>query len=212
MEPMDMVELAVAFGTALLLWLAALITPGPDFAATAHASVLGSRRAGLAVAGGVTVGMAGWATASLFGLHAILFAFTELALAVRFAGAAYLVYLGLRLIWSARHASTTVSVLSTPLPAGAAFRRGLLTNLANPKALALFGSLFAVLVPADAPNWFSVGLLLAILVTTGGWYTLVALALSTSGFTAGYRRFERAISVVTGVVFVGVGGRLATDA
>ena len=212
MELTHVGQLGVAFGTALLIWLAALVTPGPDFAATAHASVSGSRRAGLAVAGGVTVGMVGWATASLFGLHAILFAFTELALAVRLAGAAYLVYLGVCLIWSARHATVSTVVVAAPLPAGAAFRRGLLTNLANPKALALFGSLVAVLVPPDAPSWFSVALLLAILVTTGGWYTLVALALSTSWFAAGYRRFERAISMVTGVVFVGVGGRLATEA
>ena len=61
----------------------------------------------------------------------------------------------------------------------ATFRHGLLTNLANPKALALFGSLFVVLAPPDAPFWFSGCLLVAIVVTTASWYTLVALTMST---------------------------------
>ncbi len=76
-------DLGAAFLTALLVFLAALVTPGPDFAATVHASVGGSRRSGLGVAAGVTVGIAAWATASLFGLHAVLLAFEELATVVR---------------------------------------------------------------------------------------------------------------------------------
>src|SRR5947207_11325205 len=90
------IDLGTAFLTALVVWLAALMTPGPDFAATVHASVGGSRRSGLGVAAGVTVGMAAWATASLFGLHVVLLAFAELATAVRLAGAAYLISIGCR--------------------------------------------------------------------------------------------------------------------
>ena len=95
-------DLGAAFLRALVVWVAALMTPGPDFAATVHASVGGSRRSGLAVGAGVTVGMAGWATASLFGLHAVLLAFEGLVTAVRMAGAAYLTYIGIQLLWAAR--------------------------------------------------------------------------------------------------------------
>ena len=93
----------------------------------------------------------------------------------------------------------------------AAFRHGLLTNLANPKALALFGSLFVVLAPPDAPFWFSGCLLVAIVVTTASWYTLVALTMSTDLFARGYGRVERALTAVTGAIFVGVSARLATE-
>lgn len=204
-------DLGVAFVTALVVWLAALITPGPDFAATVHASVGGSRRDGLAVAGGVTVGMAAWAFASLFGLHAVLLAFEGLATAVRLAGAAYLTYIGVRLLWSVWHGAETHADTVVTRSVTGAFRHGLLTNLANPKALALFGSLFAVLVPADAPGWFSSAFLATVILTTASWYALVAVTLSTDAISRGYRRAERAISAVTGALFVGVGVRLASD-
>jgi threonine efflux protein len=202
-------DLGVAFLTALAVWLAALMTPGPDFAATVHASVGGSRRSGLAVGAGVTVGMAAWATASLFGLHAVLLAFEGLVAAVRLAGAAYLTYVGVRLLWAAWKGESSHAEAAAPRSVTAAFRHGLLTNLANPKALALFGSLFAVLVPPDAPTWFSIGFLIAVVVSTAVWYALVAMMMSTNLIGRVYYRLERGINAVTGVVFVAVGARLA---
>jgi threonine efflux protein len=205
------VDIGTAFLTALVVWLAALITPGPDCAAVVHAAVAGSRRTGLAVAGGVTVSMASWAVASLFGLHAILLAFEGLSTAVRLAGAAYLTYVGAQLVWGAWRGEASPARAATPRSLAGAFRHGLLTNLANPKALALFGSLFAVLVPPEAPAWFSAGLLSIVIATTAGWYTLVAVTMSTDTIAAGYRRVERGITAVTGVIFVGVGARLASE-
>ena len=211
MDALSNADLGAAFATALVVWLAALMTPGPDFVATVHASVGGSRRDGLAVAGGVTVGMAAWAVASLFGLHAVLSAFEELGTAVRLLGAAYLVYIGVRLLWDAWTGAVTHAPTTTTRSVAEAFRHGLLTNLANPKALALFGSLFAVLVPHDAPSWFSMAFLVAVLATTALWYVLVAVTMSTDAISQGYRRAERATSALTGVLFVGVGARLAAD-
>lgn len=204
-------DIGTAFLTALAVWLAALMTPGPDFAATVHASVGGSRRRGLAVGAGVTVGMAAWATASLFGFHAVLLAFEGLVTVVRVAGAAYLTYIGIRLLWAAWQGAPSHVSSATPHSVSGAFRHGLFTNLANPKALALFGSLFAVLVPPDAPPWFSVGFLVAVVGSTAAWYALVAVTLSTDVIGRGYRRIERGINAVTGAVFVAVGARLASE-
>ena len=204
-------DLGAAFLTALVVWLAALMTPGPDFAATVHASVGGSRRGGLAVGAGVTVGMAAGATASLFGLHAVLLAFEGLVTAVRLAGAAYLTYIGVQLLWAAWKGEASHVQAAAPRSVSGAFRHGLLTNLANPKALALFGSLFAVLVPPDAPTWFSGGFLVAILVSTAAWYGLVAIMMSSDVVGRAYHRVERGINAVTGAVFVAVGARLASD-
>jgi threonine/homoserine/homoserine lactone efflux protein len=204
-------DLGAAFLTALVVWLAALMTPGPDFAATVHASVGGSRRSGLAVGAGVTVGMAAWAITSVFGLHAVLQAFEGLAAVVRLTGAAYLTYIGARLLWVAWNGERSDAHAAAPRSIPDAFRHGLLTNLANPKALALFGSLFAVLVPPDAPPWFSLGFPAAVIVTTAGWYTLVAITMSSDVIGRGYRRVERAMNAVTGALFVAVGARLAAE-
>ncbi|MGE3270279.1 MAG: LysE family translocator [Chloroflexota bacterium] len=203
--------LGTTFLTALAVWLLALMTPGPDFAATVQASVGGSRRSGLATAAGVTVGMSGWAIASLFGFHAVLLAFEGLVSVVRLAGAAYLIYLGVRLLIAAWKRTEAHGRLAAPRSTANAFRRGLLTNLANPKALALFGSLFAVLVPADAPSWFSLTFLVAVIVSTAFWYTLVVLTMSSGIVGQVYRRIERGFTAVTGAVFVGVGVRLASE-
>ena len=71
---------------------------------------------------------------------------------VKLAGAAYLIFVGLQMIFSARR--PTAGGGSLPLSDGRAFRRGLLTDLSNPKAAAFFTSLFAVAVPPTAPLWF----------------------------------------------------------
>ncbi len=204
-------ELAAAFGAALAVWLAALIAPGPDFAATVHASVTSSRRSGLGVAAGVTVGMAAWASSSLLGLHALIDAFAGLGTLIRLAGASYLAYLGCRLLWAAWQGGTTHASALMPNSTSRAFRRGLVTNLSNPKALALFSSLFALLVPPGAPAWFTLGLLVSVVVSAGAWYALVAFTMSTGAMARIYRRIERGVTAVTGAVFVGVGVRLAVE-
>jgi threonine efflux protein len=209
--PVDGTGMGAAFVTVVAVWLAALLVPGPDFAAIVHASVAGSRRSGLAAAAGVTVGLAAWAMASLFGLRAVLLAFEGLVTTVRLVGAAYLAYIGARLLWAAWCGDVSHPSSTTPRSVAAAFRRGLLTNLANPKALALFGSLFAVLVPPDAPPWFTFGMLAVVVTSTATWYTLVAVTVSTGAVARAYRRAERGITALTGAVFVGVGARLAAD-
>src|SRR6266478_511832 len=80
------------------LGISALViaTPGPDTAITVRNSLAGGRAAGLATAAGVAVGQAIWAFAASAGVVALLVASEPLFLAVRYAGAAYLVWLGLQ--------------------------------------------------------------------------------------------------------------------
>ena len=87
--------------------------------------------------------------------------------------------IGCRLLWSAWYGEASLAHAATPRSVAGAFHHGELTNLANPKALALFASLFAVLAPPDAPSWFGVGLLVTVIVTTASWYVLVAITLSS---------------------------------
>ena len=78
--------------------IAALVicTPGPDTAMTIRNALLGGRSAGLATALGVSTGLAIWALATSAGLVALLIASEPLFLAVKYAGAAYLIWLGLQ--------------------------------------------------------------------------------------------------------------------
>ena len=104
-------ELYVAFlGVSLLV----ICTPGQDTALTIRNTLLGGRRAGVATAAGVSVGQATWTIATSAGLAVVLMASAPLFTAVRLAGAAYLVYIGLRSFRAAttqesRHAGTGAS-------------------------------------------------------------------------------------------------------
>ena len=72
-----------------------IVTPGPDTAVTVRNALLGGRAGGIFTALGVSVGQAVWACASRLGIVALLVASEPLFLAVKYAGAAYLVWLGL---------------------------------------------------------------------------------------------------------------------
>jgi threonine/homoserine/homoserine lactone efflux protein len=86
-------ELLLAFlGVAVLV----IVTPGPDTAVTVRGTLLGGRRAGVMTASGVVTGQACWTLAASAGITALLVASEPAFLAVKFAGAAYLVYLGVQ--------------------------------------------------------------------------------------------------------------------
>ena len=128
-----MVAHALAFlGVSALV----IVTPGQDTALTIRNTLLGGRRSGVLTAAGVASGQAFWTLAASLGLAALLSASEPAFLAVRLAGAAYLVFLGIQtLLGASRHGD------DRPRRAGSSFRQGLLSNLGNPKMAVFFTSL-----------------------------------------------------------------------
>src|SRR5207247_277973 len=118
---------------------------GKDTALTIRNTLLGGRRSGVATASGVSSGQAIWTLATSAGLAVILVASGPLFLAVRLAGAAYLIYLGVRSLIkaAARSASDDAAAHGAAgrLPPRAAYWQGLLSNLSNAKMVAFFISL-----------------------------------------------------------------------
>ena len=200
-----------SLATITAVWLVTVISPGPNFLATAHAALSQSRRSGVLVAAGIAVGTTLWATVSLAGLGLLFQSAGWLYAAVKLAGGAYLIYLGLRTIAAAHRRPAVALPSRAPLTGRQAFRRGLLTDLANPKAAAFFTSLFAVAVPPTAPLWFDAAVVALVVAMAGGWYAVVACAMTAGPIPALYRRAERAIGYLTGAVFIGLGARLASE-
>jgi threonine efflux protein len=206
-------------GSALLLvvpvWAAALATPEPDTLAVAHSALKGGRRPGFACAAGVCAGAAVWALGAQAGL-ALLFEQAAWAYrAVVLCGAAYLVATGLRMLWSAWRWRAPVAAGAAPpagratLGAAAAFRRGLVTHLANPKAAVFFGSLFAVALPTGATGWAGPALAGTVVAMTAAWYAAITLAVTRPPVAAAYARAERGLTGATGALLAGLGARLA---
>ena len=113
------------------------MTPGPDTAVTIRSTLVGGRRAGVMSASGVVTGQACWTVAASAGVTALLIASEPAFLAVRYAGAAYLVYLGLAALVAAMTGSDRAAPAGTQVVARlTAYRQGLLSDLSNPKMAA----------------------------------------------------------------------------
>ena len=209
-----MTGLTTSFLTISGIWLVTVMMPGPNFVATVHATVNGSLRAGLMVALGLGIGTALWAIASLLGLGLLFESAGWLYLSVKFVAAGYLIFIGAKMVWTARHSGAMVmptSLTKRRVGPWRALRMGLLTDLSNPKAAAFFTSLFAVAVPAGAPVGFQTGIVAVVVGTALGWYMLVAVAVAVGPLARAYQRGHTVIQRAAGVLFVGFGLKLLAD-
>src|SRR5690349_17869533 len=115
-----------------------IVTPGPNTAITIRNTIFGGRAGGVGTALGIACGQTIWAVATSAGVVALLVASEPLFLAVKYAGAAYLVFLGIQAILSAIQRTKPDDIADGPgtsrrLTPVAAFRQGLISDLGNPK-------------------------------------------------------------------------------
>ena len=194
-----MASLLTFSGVAALL----IVTPGQDTALTIRNTLAGGRRAGIRTALGVSSGQAIWALAAAVGLAAVLQASEPAFLVLRLAGAAYLVYLGARALWSALRGSAPHAAAARR---GAPYRQGLLSNLGNPKMAVFFTSL----LPQFGHSFAALlGLGLVFCSMTLAWLCAYAVVIARAGDVLRRPRVRRMIDAVTGAVLVAFGARLA---
>lgn len=196
----------------LLALLIGAASPGPSFIIVSRISIAASRSEGLAAALGMGVGSAVFGSLALLGLTALLLQVAWLYLILKFAGGAYLIYLGFR-IW--RAASEPLVLPET----GRAGRRGLLhafwlallIQISNPKTAIVYASIFAALLPAAPPLWMLVALPPLIFCVEAGWYAIVALVFSSKRPRSLYLASKAWIDRLAGSVMAALGLRLVID-
>jgi threonine/homoserine/homoserine lactone efflux protein len=188
-----------------------IATPGPDTAITINGTAGGGRRGGVFTALGVSCGQAVWTLAASAGLSALLVASEPAFLTVRYLGAAYLLYLGLHAIWSAaRQKRTSPAAASEPARRGAlaCYRRGLLSDLGNPKMAVFFTSL----LPQFGTGFAALTLLgLMFCAMTFLWLACYAVAVAKAGDLLRRSPARRVLDAVTGSALVALGVRLAIE-
>lgn len=193
-----------------------ICTPGQDTALTIRNTLLGGRRSGVLTAVGVAAGQAIWTLAASVGLVAILSASQPLFLALRLAGAAYLVLLGLQAVRAAlsrRPAVESLRVAEGTLAPARAFRQGLISNLANPKMVVFFTSLLPQFAAPGSRVFATLLLLgLAFCVLTLVWLSIYAVTVARARQLLEAPRVRRTIDALSGAVLVALGLRLATQA
>lgn len=193
----------------LLAYAAAAVTPGASVIVVARSSLAAGRGAGARTALGVALGTAVYATASLFGLSALVSRAPALLRAVSVGGALYLGWLGIEL--AALRAGASFSAAPRPGPVGG-FSRGLLTNLSNPHTVIFFLGIFGALLGPAVPNAERALVLGSVVATSIAWYTTVALALSSARAQAWYERASRAIDLAAGLALIAVSAKLLLPA
>jgi threonine/homoserine/homoserine lactone efflux protein len=189
------------------------LTPGQDTFYILGRSLGEGRGAGIASALGIGAGSVVHTLAAALGLSAILATSTTAFTAVKMAGAAYLVYLGARMLVS-RAPLAGVAATAQPSAAGHAFRQGMWTNLLNPKVALFFLALMPQFIDSASTAKVAAFVTLGLTFTATGTIWCLTLALAASRFRGLFVSRPRAAGLVSrsaGALFVALGIRLATD-
>lgn len=208
-----------------------ILAPGPDSLLVMRNTLRGGRRAGWVTAGGTLSGLLVWVVAAVLGLSELLRVSRVGFDILRLAGAAYLIWLGVSSLGlgrrqparrkPARHPpGTPATPRVADEPAGAApagwprvYLNGLLSNLFNPKISVFFMAFLPAFIPAGVSTaQFSLVLGLWFIVETGLWLAVVAWLVGRGARWVQRPSVQRWLGRFTGVVLIGFGIRLATEA
>jgi threonine/homoserine/homoserine lactone efflux protein len=194
-----------------------ILAPGPDSLLVMRNTMRGGRKAGLVTACGTMSGLAIWALAAALGLSALVRVSLVGYDVLRFAGAGYLIWLGAGSLGLFGRKHTGDTPAERPVPGSPtrarAYLNGLLSNLFNPKISVFFMAFLPAFIPARvAAAQFSLVLGLWFIAETGLWLAILAWLTGCGARWLQRAAVQRWLSRFTGIVFIGFGIRLATEA
>jgi threonine/homoserine/homoserine lactone efflux protein len=198
-----------------ILYFIAVVSPGPDFAMTLRNSLVYSRRTGLMGALGTTTGMTVHLSYTIFGISYLVNQYPSVLLAIKYVGACWLAYIGLKSMISKRVIKTVdqdVAKAKQDLSPWQAFRAGFFTNALNPFCIVFFMGLLADKIHAGMPTYI-LGLYAGIVVTIAlGWFATVVFFFTQEHVHALFNRLGLWLERITGGLLVAFGLRLAFSA
>jgi threonine/homoserine/homoserine lactone efflux protein len=195
----------------LLATLTLNLTPGPDMLYVIARSLGQGRAAGLVSTCGIAAGCCAHTLAVAFGLASLLAAAPAAYVAIKYAGAAYLIYLGLRILMSRAPLEAGTSVRPDSLPA--IFLQGMLTNALNPKVALFFLAFLPQFTDRAAGDMAAQIMILGVLFNLSGTAVNAMVAFAASYMGARLKAYLKETSAfrwLSGGLFIGLGIRLAT--
>jgi threonine/homoserine/homoserine lactone efflux protein len=198
-----------AFGLFLAAAVTLALTPGPGIFYVLTRSLKGGRREGVASALGTAVGGMGHVVAAALGVSALLATSAMAFDLVKFAGAAYLVYLGIRTLLSGD--GEVIAAIVSPGGTRRAFGQGIVTEVLNPKTALFFLAFIPQFITPERPvipqflllGCISVGL------NTGVDFVVAAFAGPLGGWLRRSARLRRGQRYATGCAMIGLGAYVA---
>lgn len=189
-----------------------IVSPGPDFLYVMTRGMAQGRRAGVLSAAGISMGLLFHTSFAALGLSAILRSSEQAFSVVKYAGAAYLVYLGIQSIIS-RRGTLTVELGERRTADGLLiFKQGVMTNILNPKAIITFMAIIPQFVRPErgeaTVQIVLLGCTLSLLAVV--WFSFVGYFSGVVGsFLSARPWFRQAMQRLMGTVLIGLGVRLA---
>jgi RhtB (resistance to homoserine/threonine) family protein len=196
--------------------LAGLLTmlPGLDTAQVLRSVTIGGKSTAYATVAGILTGVWIWGAAAALGISALLVASHIAYTAVKWAGAAYLIYLGNKMLWESRkitHESVQAKI-ADKTSNRKAFNRALLINLTNPKTGVFYIAILPQFLPEEFPALVG-GLLLSTIHNLLAliWFTLMIYGASFAKETLQNPRVQKIIERASGIALIGFGLRVAVE-
>lgn len=195
--------------TIALVHLVAAISPGPSFVVSIRTAAAEGFRPAMGLAIGFGAGAVVWATSALAGLALLFQLVPALFTLLKIAGGFFLVWLAIKTWRHAREPLPEVVPGVLPTSLGAAILKGLAVQLANPKPAIFFGAVFVGLVPPETPLPMLALVMAIVFVDETLWYILVARLFSLPRPRALYARAKTRVDRTFGLLFAGLGIRIA---
>ncbi len=189
-----------------------VVSPGPSFVMVVREAISSSRSQAIGAALGMGAGGASFGAAALLGLQGILHAVPSLYVMLKVLGGLYLCYLGVLIFRSAAQTLPVQAGGHQGKNARRSFWLGLTTQVSNPKTAVVYASVFAAFLPQNFSHGFAVMLLILVFVVEAGWYSLVALVLSSAAAQSAYLSYKAWVDRAAGMVMFGLGLKLVASA
>ena len=200
----------IDFATVIGVHILGLISPGPDFAVTVKNSLSHGKRAGVFTALGIAAGCSLHISYSIIGISYIITQSILLLNVIKFIGAGYLIYLGIKALRSKKTDTTVTAQQSQQLyTAGQAWRSGFFTNILNPKATLFFLSLFTVVMKPNTPVFTQLIYGSVMVVTAGAWFSAVSYVLTRPIIQRRFQKIQHWLDRGMGVVLIALGIKVA---
>ncbi|WP_343584580.1 LysE family transporter [Herbaspirillum sp.] len=198
----DLPQLLLIAGVLLL----SVASPGPNFALVTSTSMGISRRAGILTGLGFSLASGTWALLAIGGVNFLMSHAPAVHTAIRLAGGAYLLWLGLKMIATARQPIRNESARQSS--GASSLGKAFVVSMTNPKSIGFYGSIFSVMVPSAAPLWFDAAVVLLALSISALWYCSLALLFSHRLARSIYGKLKVFVETAMGIFLVGMSGRV----
>ncbi len=205
----------IELASLMAIFAFAIVSPGADLAMVMRQSIVHGRRSAIITSFGIGASLMFHVSYTILGLGLLISQSIYLFNIVKWCGVAYLVYIGVKALRAGR------TEIDAPAVSGAAdgkrqsalraFGLGFMANALNPKAVFFFLSIFSSVVSVHTPMTVKLGYGLVMATCLIAWFIGVSLFMTTPRMRAAFSRASKWIDRTSGVVFIALGIKLATE-